>query len=125
MLRALAALLVRKPAAWATVLIVVAATLLLASRAVRVERDDDLLAFLPKSNPDIQVFNDVAKRFGSKVYFGDVQGHVLTDIYDGSKLSHGMLINGPAIVEQENTTIAIFASQRLSVGASGDFTLEI
>jgi uncharacterized protein len=64
-LRALAALLVRKPAAWATVIFVVAATLLLASRAVRVERDDDLLAFLPKSNPDIQVFNDVAKRFGS------------------------------------------------------------
>jgi predicted RND superfamily exporter protein len=64
-LRALAALLVRKPVAWATVVIVVAATLLLAARAVRVERDDDLLAFLPKSNPDIQVFNDVAKRFGS------------------------------------------------------------
>jgi hypothetical protein len=36
-----------------------------------------------------------------------------------------MLINGPAIVEEENTTIAIFASQRLGVGASGDFTLEM
>ncbi|MFT3773119.1 MAG: MMPL family transporter [Minicystis sp.] len=64
MLPALAALLVRKNAAWATVVVVVLATLFLGVRATRVERDDDLLAFLPKSNPDIQVFQDVNKRFG-------------------------------------------------------------
>lgn len=64
MLRALAALFVRKTVAWATIVVVVSATLFLATRATRVERDDDLLAFLPQSNPDIRVFYDVNRRFG-------------------------------------------------------------
>src|SRR5271168_1037741 len=63
-LRALAALFVRKSVAWATIVVVVSATLFLATRAARVERDDDLLAFLPQSNPDIRVFYDVNRRFG-------------------------------------------------------------
>ncbi len=64
MLRALAALLVRKNAAWATVILVVLVTAFFGSRAPKVERDDDLLAFLPRSNPAIQVFYDVNRRFG-------------------------------------------------------------
>jgi N-methylhydantoinase A len=79
----------------------------------------------PKAVSGVQASPTLARKLTRKVYFGNAQGHVLTDVYDGSKLSHGMLINGPAIVEEENTTIAIFASQRLSVGASGDFTLEM
>jgi hypothetical protein len=55
---------VRKNAAWATVLVVVLATVFFATRAPLVERDDDLLAFLPRSNPDIKVFYDVNRRFG-------------------------------------------------------------
>ncbi|APR76306.1 membrane protein [Minicystis rosea] len=54
----------RKNVAWATVVVVALLTVFLGARATRVERDDDLLAFLPKSNPDIQVFQDVNKRFG-------------------------------------------------------------
>jgi uncharacterized protein len=63
-LQALAALFVRKSAAWATIVVVVLATAFLAVRAARVERDDDLMAFLPRSNPDIQVFYEVNRRFG-------------------------------------------------------------
>ncbi len=64
MLRALAALVIKKSVAWAIIVVVLAATALLASRAPYVERDDDLLAFLPQTNPDIQVFYDVNRRFG-------------------------------------------------------------
>ena len=64
MLRALAALLVNKTVAWATLVVVVAATALLSVQAARVERDDDLLAFLPKQDPGIQAFYDVNRRFG-------------------------------------------------------------
>ncbi len=64
MLRALAALFMKKSVAWATIAVVVLATALLASRAAHVERDDDLMAFLPRSNPDIQVFYEVNRRFG-------------------------------------------------------------
>jgi uncharacterized protein len=63
-LRALAALFLRKSAAWATIVVVVVATAFLAFRAAHVERDDDLLAFLPQSNADIKVFYDVNHRFG-------------------------------------------------------------
>ena len=61
----LAHLLVRRAAAWATVFIVFilsAASLYFASR---VERDDDVLAFLPRQNPEVGTFYDVSKRFGS------------------------------------------------------------
>ncbi len=64
MLRALAALFVNKTVAWATIVVVVAATALLAVRAAHVERDDSLMAFLPQSNPDIKVFRDVNAKFG-------------------------------------------------------------
>jgi predicted RND superfamily exporter protein len=63
-LRALAALVVQKSVAWAIILVVVATTVFFATRAGHVERDDDLLAFLPQTNPDIQVFYDVNRRFG-------------------------------------------------------------
>ncbi len=64
MLRALAALFVKKSAAWATIVVVVAATVVLAFSAAHVQRDDNLLAFLPRGNKDIQVFKDVNREFG-------------------------------------------------------------
>jgi hypothetical protein len=62
---AFARFLVRRSTAWLTVLVVLllsAASLLFASR---VQRDDDVLAFLPRSNPEVGVFYDVSHRFGS------------------------------------------------------------
>ncbi len=61
----LASLLVRRTTAWATVFIVFllsAASLYFTSR---VDRDDDVLAFLPRQNPEVGIFYDVSKRFGS------------------------------------------------------------
>jgi predicted RND superfamily exporter protein len=63
-LHALAAVFVKKSAAWATIVVVVLASVFLATRALHVERDDDLMAFLPKTNEDIKVFYDVNRRFG-------------------------------------------------------------
>jgi N-methylhydantoinase A len=74
--------------------------------------------------PEAQESSALARKLTRNIYFGDRQGHVLTDVYDGSRLAQGMTIDGPAVIEQENTTVAIFSSQRLHVGASGDFTLE-
>jgi len=36
----------------------------LAVLAVQVEQDDDLLAFLPQSNPDVRLFSEINQRFG-------------------------------------------------------------
>ncbi|HLM74388.1 MAG TPA: MMPL family transporter [Polyangiaceae bacterium] len=64
MLLSLARLLGRKLVAW----VVIAAVLVLAVvsliTAARVQHDDDVLAFLPRSNPEVRLFYEVNKRFG-------------------------------------------------------------
>jgi len=61
----LAHFLVRRAAAWATVFIVFALSLASLFYASKVDRDDDVLAFLPRQNPEVGIFYDVSKRFGS------------------------------------------------------------
>ncbi|MCZ6771502.1 MAG: hydantoinase/oxoprolinase family protein [Proteobacteria bacterium] len=60
-----------------------------------------------------------------RVYFGDIDEYRDTNIYDGDRLNRGMMITGPAIVEQQNTTIVVFPGQKLEVNAYGDFVLEL
>lgn len=64
-MQALAHFLVRRSTAWATVLLVLVVSTASVFFASRVQRDDDVLAFLPRSNPEVGVFYDVNKRFGS------------------------------------------------------------
>ncbi|MBK9266530.1 MAG: MMPL family transporter [Polyangiaceae bacterium] len=61
----LAHLLVRRTAAWATVFVVFLLSMASLYYASRVDRDDDVLAFLPRQNPEVGIFYDVSKRFGS------------------------------------------------------------
>jgi predicted RND superfamily exporter protein len=61
----LAHFLVRRTAAWATVFIVFMLSMASLYFASRVDRDDDVLAFLPRQNPEVGIFYDVSKRFGS------------------------------------------------------------
>lgn len=63
-MEALARALTRKVTAWAVIAITVLATAGLAFKGLSVGQDDDLLAFLPKDNPDVRLFNDVNQRFG-------------------------------------------------------------
>ncbi|MCZ6664095.1 MAG: hydantoinase/oxoprolinase family protein, partial [Gammaproteobacteria bacterium] len=60
-----------------------------------------------------------------RVYFGDIDEYRDTNIYDGDRLNRGMMITGPAVVEQQNTTIVVFPGQKLEVNAYGDFVLEL
>ena len=57
--------IVRRPVAWAIVI----ATLVFGAAcgwfAMDLEQDDDVLAFLPANNPEIQAFRDINARFGS------------------------------------------------------------
>lgn len=61
----IAQFLVRRSAAWATVFIVFMLSIAAIFYASRVDRDDDVLAFLPRQNPEVGIFYDVSKRFGS------------------------------------------------------------
>ena len=48
-----------------------------------------------------------------------------TRCYDGDRLCHGMTIEGPAVIEQENTTVVLFAHQSLAVNRFGDLVVTL
>ena len=57
------------------------------------------------------------------VHFG--VGPTLTPVYDGARLRPGNFIQGPAIIEQWGTTVAILAGQECLVDAYGNFIIEV
>jgi len=54
-------------------------------------------------------------------YFEESDGFVETAIYDGDKLTHGNILEGPSIVEETMTTIVIPPGNKLRVGEYGDY----
>jgi predicted RND superfamily exporter protein len=63
-LQSLSRWLIKKSVAWAIVALVTLLSIASIFYARKVEQDDDVLAFLPKGNKDVQVFYDVNRRFG-------------------------------------------------------------
>jgi len=59
------------------------------------------------------------------VFFGDINDYRKTPVYDGDSLSRGMIVKGPAVVEQVTTTIVVFPGQSVEVNAFGDFVLAL
>ncbi|MBI5614798.1 MAG: hydantoinase/oxoprolinase family protein [Gammaproteobacteria bacterium] len=83
-------------------------------------RSPEATAFPPAVNPV-----SIALKGSRRVYFGDINDYRDTSIYDGEKLERGMIVTGPAVVEQTNTTIVVFAGQKLDVNEFGDFILKL
>jgi hypothetical protein len=61
----LARFLASRPRAWGIVLASLAVTALSLVLATRVEHDDDLLAFLPETHPEVRAFHEINRQFGS------------------------------------------------------------
>lgn len=59
------------------------------------------------------------------VYFAALEGYRQTELYDGARLRYGMIVKGPAVVEEENTTVVVFPGQSLGVNRFGDYILQI
>jgi N-methylhydantoinase A len=66
-----------------------------------------------------------ARKSTRRVYFDDIGDYRETSIYDGDRLERGKVVAGPAVVEQENTTIVVFPRQKLEVNEFGDFILSL
>lgn len=58
-------LISHRPIAWAVVLITLVWSLVFGALSIGVESDDDVLKFLPQSNPEIRAFYEINKAFGS------------------------------------------------------------
>jgi N-methylhydantoinase A/oxoprolinase/acetone carboxylase beta subunit len=54
-------------------------------------------------------------------YFEETNGFTKTTVYDGDKLIHGNILEGPCIVEEKMTTIVIPPGNRMRVGEYGDY----
>ena len=90
-----------------------------------------VVAYRSVKEPNSQIMDlssdaiEVARKGKRDVYFGDINDYRSTQIYDGSKIRHGMVIKGPAVVEETTTTIVIFPGQNLTVNRFGDFVLNL
>ena len=59
------------------------------------------------------------------VFFGDINDYRETPVYDGDGISKGLVVKGPAVVEQVTTTIVVFPGQSLEANSFGDFVLNV
>ena len=60
-----------------------------------------------------------------QVYWPDEQAWVPTAVHDGGALKPGDRVNGPAVVELPNTTVAVAAGSQVTLDAIGNFVLSI
>ncbi len=60
-----------------------------------------------------------------KIYFRDVRDFIERSIFDGDKLDPGYETSGPAIVEENITTIVIPPNSVLTVTKYGNYFLKI
>jgi N-methylhydantoinase A len=58
-----------------------------------------------------------------QVYFKDQGGFVETPCYDTSRLKHGNVIDGPAILEDPTTTVVVPKGAELTVDAYNNYII--
>jgi N-methylhydantoinase A/acetophenone carboxylase len=69
------------------------------------------LPLLPRAENAV----DVALKGSRMAYWPEVSKEVDTPVYDQTKLQHGHLIQGPALIESEYTTVVIPPGMKYSV----------
>jgi N-methylhydantoinase A len=74
---------------------------------------------LPKGERDPK---PVARR---KVLFDEHEGYLDTPIYDRIKLGAGAVINGPAVIEQLDSTTVILPGQTAEIERYGNIIIEV
>ncbi|MFC2018992.1 hydantoinase/oxoprolinase family protein [Chloroflexota bacterium] len=59
------------------------------------------------------------------VYFKELGGFTETPCYDGNRLRNGNIIIGPAVIEEETTTVVVPARAKVSVDRYGNYVGEL
>ncbi len=59
------------------------------------------------------------------VYLPEKKSFESIEVWDGDRLQHEIVINGPAIVEQINTTIFVPSQYKLSLDSYGNFVMQL
>ena len=89
----------------------------------------DLIGVRPK--PDLQTArlgaaDPQAAHSGRRpVYFVSALDYVDTDIYDGDRVVAGNVIEGPAVIEEQQTSIVILPGQRATLNEQLSYVIEV
>jgi N-methylhydantoinase A len=76
--------------------------------------------------PDLPTTNSAPAPFERRPVHLDVQsGFQMLPVYDGNLLCPGQKLNGPALIEESNTTILIGTGDRLEIDASDNFLIHV
>ena len=83
--------------------------------------------------PDLQLqeqtqyIKDASKALKGKrrAYFVEAGGFTEALIYDGERLTHGMEVNGPAIIEDRLTTTVVIPESKITVNKVGSYIMEL
>lgn len=67
---------------------------------------------------------DGARKADRRCYFGRAAGWQMTPVYDGGALFSGNRITGPALIEEESSTILVPAGAQARVDQFGNFLIE-
>lgn len=79
---------------------------------------------LTEQTPSPQDVSAALKRH-RQVYFKQLGGFKETPCYDGDRLQHGIVIEGPAIIEEQKTTIVVTPEAEATVDAYGNYLVTI
>jgi N-methylhydantoinase A len=72
-----------------------------------------------------QVIDPAAVLASRPIYWDEAKKVLDTPAYDGTRLRHGNVIEGPAVIETPDTTLVARAGQQLSIDAFGNFELAV
>ena len=76
--------------------------------------------------PDLAATNGAPKPYERRSVHLDAQsGFQLVPIYEGSQMGPGQKLDGPALIEEKNTTILIGVGDRLEIDANDNFLIHV
>ena len=76
--------------------------------------------------PDLSMTNAVPAPYERRSVHLDMQsGFRMLPVYDGNSLRPGQKLNGPALIEESNTTILIGIGDRMEIDASDNFLIHV
>jgi N-methylhydantoinase A len=80
----------------------------------------------PELTVDIEgVSLDEARKGKRPVYFAESQGYLDTPLFERAGLPVGACLEGPAIIEQPDTTVVVYPGQVCSVDTTGNLIIRI
>ncbi len=79
---------------------------------------------LPRLEAAAGVGADAALKCTREGYFEDGGGYREVSVYDGAKLQPGMVVVGPAVVEEVTTTVVVFPEWELSLDPIGVYAMK-